>query len=104
MHLPFLLCVSVMLPVYSDALYLLLQVLASDCSQQDLVQQASGVIQAVLQGRNSVVLAMGPPASGKPNTLFAEDPNDPEADSSSQGNAHARQTCCTTLKPCMMAK
>ena len=63
----------------------MMQVLSSDCSQQDLAEQASGVIEAVLQGRNSVVLAMGQPAFGKPHTLLGVDPNDPEVDSSSSG-------------------
>lgn len=62
-----------------------IQVLTSGCSQQDLAEQASGVVEAVLQGRNCVVLAMGQPAFGKAHTLLGEDPNDPEVDSASPG-------------------
>lgn len=62
-----------------------IQVLTSGCSQQDLAEQASGVVEAVLQGRNSVVLAMGQPAFGRAHTLLEEDQNDPEVDSSSPG-------------------
>lgn len=61
------------------------QVLASDCSQQDLGEQASGVVQAVLQGRNSVVLAMGQPASGTSHTLLGNGPSDAQPQSSSPG-------------------
>lgn len=79
------------------------QVLPSSCSQQELAEQASGVIEAVLQGRNSVVLAMGQPAFGKPHTLLGDDPNDPEADSSSLGMLAATHNCCTGVKPRFMA-
>ena len=61
------------------------QVLASDCSQQELGEQASGVVQAVLQGRNSVVLAMGQPAFGMSHTLLGHDPHAPQTQSSSPG-------------------
>lgn len=61
------------------------QVLASDCSQQELGEQASGVVQAVLQGRNSVVLAMGQPASAMSHTLLGHAPNDSQTQSSSPG-------------------
>lgn len=61
------------------------QVLASDSSPQELGEQAAGVIQAVLQGRNSVVVAMGQPASAKSHTLLGHDPTDPQASSSSPG-------------------
>lgn len=77
--------------------------LPSSCSQQELAEEASGVIEAVLQGRNSVVLAMGQPAFGKPHTLLGEDPNDPQAVSSSLGMLAATHNCCTGLKPCFMA-
>ena len=63
----------------------MIQVLSSGCSRQDLAEQASGVIGAVLQGRNSAVLSMGQPAVGKPHTLLGDDPNDPGVDSSSSG-------------------
>ena len=86
---------SLALPISSDTLNLVFQVLASDCIQQDLAKQASGVIEAVLQGRNSVVLAMGQPAFGKPSTLFGEGLDDPDAEGSSLGTLSAVHTCRT---------
>ena len=59
--------------------------LLGDCSTQDLAQQTSGVIQAVLQGRNSAVLALGQPGSGKTHTLFSSDLHDSHASSSAGG-------------------
>lgn len=63
-----------------------MQVLASSCDQQDLAGQASGVVEAVLRGRNSVVLALGQSGSGKTHSLLGDDPHDPEASSSSSGD------------------
>ena len=72
---------------------IIIQVLASNCSQQDVAEQASGVVEAVLQGRNSVVLAMG-----QPGKLLGDDPNDPEADSTSPGNLFAMHDDCKLLQ------
>lgn len=47
-----------------------LQVLLEDCSEADVAEQASGVVEAVLQGRNSVVLALGQASSGKSHTML----------------------------------
>ncbi len=47
-----------------------LQVLLEDCSEADVAEQASGVVEAVLQGRNSVVLALGQAGSGKSHTML----------------------------------
>ena len=61
------------------------QVLLDDCTTQDLAEQASGVVQAVLQGRNSAVLALGQPGSGKTHTLLSSDLHDVHASSSAGG-------------------
>ena len=57
----------------------MVQVLLGDCSNSDLTQQAEGVVEAVLQGRNSAVVALGQAGSGKSHTMFGFSPQDPEA-------------------------
>jgi len=59
-----------------------LQVLLEDCSDADVAEQASGVVEAVLQGRNSVVLALGQAGSGKSHTMLGGALHDVDASSS----------------------
>ncbi|KAL0034861.1 hypothetical protein WJX77_010604 [Trebouxia sp. C0004] len=58
------------------------QVLLEDCCEADVAQQASGVVEAVLQGRNSVVLALGQAGSGKSHTMLGGALHDVDASSS----------------------
>ncbi|KAL0028659.1 hypothetical protein WJX79_008659 [Trebouxia sp. C0005] len=58
------------------------QVLLEDCSEADVAEQVSGVIQAVLQGRNSVVLALGQAGSGKSHTMLGGALDDEDVSSS----------------------
>lgn len=60
--------------------------LLEDCSEADVAEQVSGVIQAVLQGRNSVVLALGQAGSGKSHTMLGGALDDEDV-SSSTGRA-----------------
>ncbi|KAL0051815.1 hypothetical protein WJX82_002647 [Trebouxia sp. C0006] len=57
------------------------QVLLEDCSEADVAEQASGVVEGVLQGRNSVVLALGQAGSGKSHTLLGGALHDQDASS-----------------------
>lgn len=75
------------------------QVLLGDCSTQALAGQASGVIQAVLQGRNSAVLALGQLGSGKTHTLLSSDLHDVHA-SSSAGGVSMHQLCLDDTRLC----
>lgn len=59
-----------------------LQVLLEDCSDADVAEQASGVVEAVLQGRNSVVLALGQAGSGKSHTMLGGALHEVDASSS----------------------
>ncbi len=58
------------------------QVLSEDCSEADVAEQASGVVEAVLQGRNSMVLALGQAGSGKSHTMLGGALHDADVSSS----------------------
>lgn len=51
---------------------LVLQVLTEDSSSEEVAAQAAGLVQAVLQGHNSVVMALGQSGSGKTHTLAGD--------------------------------
>lgn len=70
------------------------QVLLGDCSPEAVTEQAAGVVEAVLQGRNSVVMAMGQAGSNKTHTLLGADPGDLEASSSTGNTRLPAQLSC----------
>ena len=50
----------------------LLQVLTEDSSCSEVAAEVEGLVQAVLQGHNSVVLALGQSGSGKSHTMAGD--------------------------------
>jgi len=80
------------------------QVLLGDCSQEEVAEQATGVIEAVLQGRNSVVLALGQAGSGKSHTMLGNDPGDPDSTSTSGGLLLSGHNNYTVYKPFSIAR
>lgn len=49
-----------------------LQVLTEDSSPEEVAAEAEGLVQAVLQGHNSVVMALGQSGSGKTHTMAGD--------------------------------
>ena len=53
-------------------LCLLAQVLTEDSSSSEVAAEAEGLVEAVLQGHNSVILALGQSGSGKTYTMAGD--------------------------------
>lgn len=92
---PITCCTAVSPRTHDQARLSWVQVLLEDCSEADVAEQASGVVEAVLQGRNSLVLALGQAGSGKSHTMLGGALHD--VDASSSTGSH----CVILLRDCM---